>query len=84
MSQKIILGGTHYPYLTNTLSKYAPKEIFIDPAEIFVDYINSHLEKNSSNTIGCEEFYVSSSPENFVKNAKIFYEINTNVKLALD
>lgn len=82
--QKIILGCTHYPYLINTLSKYAPKEIFIDPAEIFADYIKSHLEKNSSNVIGCEEFYVSSSPENFVKNAKLFYEINTDVKLALD
>ena len=81
--EKIILGCTHYPYLINSLEKYATKDIFIDPAEIFVNYIKSSIEENSSNTVGTEEFYVSATPENFVKNAKLFYEINKEVKLHL-
>lgn len=82
--QKIILGCTHYPYLIDSLSKYASKELFIDPAEIFVDYINSNLEKNSSMSIGSEEFYVSALPESFIKNAKLFYDINKEVKIELN
>lgn len=79
---KIILGCTHYPYLMNEFVKYAPKDLFIDPAEIFVDFIKRDLEGkcllNDSQTIGKEEFYVSSKPEDFVENAKIFYDIKTD------
>lgn len=76
---KIILGCTHYPYLMNEFVKYAPKQIFIDPAEVFVKYIKHDLETknlvNNSDTLGYDDFYVSSKPEEFVKNAKIFYEV---------
>ena len=78
---KIILGCTHYPYLMDEFVKYAPKELFIDPAEIFVDFIKRDLTEklllNNNSFIGKEEFYVTSSPEDFVKNAKIFYNIKT-------
>ena len=84
---KIILGCTHYPYLMDEFIKYAPKEIFIDPAEIFVKYVKHDLNTkkllNSSITPGSEEFYVSSNPDMFVKNAKIFYEI-TSTPLLLE
>ena len=77
--EKIILGCTHYPYLMNEFVKFAPKELFIDPAQIFVDFIKQDLGGkcilNNSQILGREEFYVSSNPEEFVKNAKIFYEI---------
>ncbi len=77
---KIILGCTHYPYLMNEFIKYAPKELFIDPAEIFVKYVKHDLNTknllNNSDQIGSEEFYVSSNPKEFVENAKIFYQIN--------
>ena len=76
---KIILGCTHYPYLLDELTKYASKELFIDPAKIFVDFIKSDLEKrkllNLSKTNGKEEFFVSSNPDEFIQNGKIFYEI---------
>ena len=76
---KIILGCTHYPYLMNEFVKYAPKELFIDPAEIFVKYIKHDLYTlnllNNSETDGREDFYVSSNPKEFVENAKIFYNI---------
>lgn len=72
---KIILGCTHYPYLLETLSKYATKDLFIDPAEIFTEYIIEKITKSNSIAKGTEEFYVSATPELFIKNAKLFYEI---------
>ena len=72
---KIILGCTHYPYLLETLSKYATKDLFIDPAEIFTEYIIEKITKSNSTAKGTEEFYVSATPELFIKNAKLFYEI---------
>ena len=77
--EKIILGCTHYPYLLETLSKFARKDIFIDPAKIFVEYIKNDLQRtgmlNYSEKIGREEFYVSANPDEFVRNAKMFYEV---------
>lgn len=75
---KIILGCTHYPYLLERLGKYLPKENFIDPAEIFVDYIKKDLAKKellNLNNRGSEEFYVSANPELFIENSKLFYKI---------
>lgn len=74
---KIILGCTHYPYLMETLKQFAPEDMFIDPAKIFVNYIYEDLKLHGllNSNGGNEEFFVSASPENFVKNAKIFYEV---------
>ena len=72
---KIILGCTHYPYLMDTLINFMPEAMFIDPAKIFVEYINENLTKNVNKKLGEEEFYVSANPELFVKNAKMFYEV---------
>lgn len=78
--EKIILGCTHYPYLIDILSKFAPKDMFIDPADFFVEYIKFDLEKsrllNTQKQIGSEEFYVSANPEEFKKASKMFYEVN--------
>lgn len=77
--EKIILGCTHYPYLIDVLSQYAPKEMFIDPAEFFVEYIKNDLKKsnllNPKTEQGSEEFYVSANPENFKQASKMFYEV---------
>ncbi len=76
---KIILGCTHYPYLMKVLSRFAPETMFIDPAEIFVEYIKNDLQRtgmlNNSEKIGRKEFYVSANPDEFVRNAKMFYEV---------
>ena len=78
---KIILGCTHYPYLLDEFEKYAPRDLFIDPAEIFVEYIRNDLEQkgllNPSFECGTEDFFVSANPKEFVQNAKIFYKIKT-------
>lgn len=72
---KIILGCTHYPYLMETLSKYAPQSMFIDPAEIFVEYIKNNLLLNESNIQGHEEFFVSADAKSFLKNSQLFYNV---------
>ena len=76
---KIILGCTHYPYLMNEFIKYAPKELFIDPSDVFVKYVKHDLNLkgllNTSKEEGTEEFFVSSTPKDFVKNAKLFYDV---------
>ena len=80
---KIVLGCTHYPFLLDVLSKFAPKDMFIDPASFFANYIKSDLEQkkllNSSG--GNEEFFVSSNAESFKLAAKMFYELKDKPKL---
>ncbi len=75
---KIILGCTHYPYLLDVLSKYADRNLFIDPAMIFADYIKNDLKKLNllSGGDGIEEFYVSANPREFYRNAQMFYHLN--------
>ena len=76
---KIVLACTHYPYLMEILKIFVPETTFIDPAVYFAkiikeDLINCGLlAKNNS---GDELFFVSSSPENFIKSSKIFYKLN--------
>lgn len=84
--EKIVLGCTHYPYLINILSKFEPKEMFIDPALHFAEYIKNDLQKNDLLQAGegFEEFYVSSSPENFKESAKMFYNLDNLPKLILN
>lgn len=77
---KIVLGCTHYPFLLDVLSEYAPREMFIDPADIFVNYIIDDLNRsgllNPQKTKGSEEFYVSANPDKFKIASKMFYEVD--------
>jgi len=81
---KIILGCTHYPYLINILSKFADRNIFIDPAKYFVHEIKSDLEKLNlicdNKDTGIDEFYVNASVDSFKTNSKMFYNTK-NVEL---
>lgn len=82
---KIILGCTHYPFLLDILCRYAPPDMFIDPADYFVNYIiedlkNSDLIDNSFSHKGSEEFYVSANPDKFKVASKMFYNVS-EVKL---
>lgn len=78
--EKIVLGCTHYPYLTDVLSKFSSKELFIDPAEYFVDYIIKDLKSNNllnnSDYSGSEKIYVSANPEQFKIAAEMFYHVD--------
>ena len=77
LPDKIVLGCTHYPYLLHRLEKYTDKEIFIDPAKIFAKYVVDDLNIVQSNKLGKEEFFVSANPTAFLKNAQMFYKIDT-------
>ena len=82
--QKIVLGCTHYPYLIDVLSKFIPKDMFIDPAIDFANFIKYDLEKNNllaNIDIPYEDFYVSSNPDLFKSSAKMFYDVKELPKL---
>ena len=80
----IVLGCTHYPYLLNILTKYAPEELFIDPAICFAQFIKNDLQKSDllcdNNANRTEEFYVSSSPEKFQTASELFYDLPQKAK----
>ena len=69
--ESLILGCTHYPYLLPELTKYAPADLFIDPSAYFAQFIKNDISPASGT--GSERFYVSASPENFIKAAKMFF-----------
>ena len=83
--EKIVLGCTHYPYLLDVLSEFAPKDTFINPSVEVADIIKNDLWAknllNNQDMEGSEEFYVSANPEKFQKSASIFYEIKSTPAL---
>lgn len=86
--QKIVLGCTHYPYLIDSLSEYACSEMFIDPAQCFIDEISKTFEKSSydfsknKSKSQISQFYVSADPEKFFEASKLFFKINSEIKIA--
>ena len=76
--EKIILGCTHYPYLTKVLGQFFNEENLIDPSKAFAQFIKNDLELcgllNNTNSHS-EKFYVSSNPENFKIASKLFCEL---------
>ena len=84
LPDKIILGCTHYPYLSGILKNYFCFENLINPAEYFARYIKKYLtayDLVNPKSNGSEKFYVSSNPEKFQNAAKLFYELNQLPKL---
>ena len=76
---KIILGCTHYPYLIKELSACAPEDIFINPAQIYVNEIKKDLKHNgwvnSKISKGYDKFFASQNPEKFITSGKMFYDV---------
>lgn len=80
---KIILGCTHYPFLLEVLTKFAPRELFIDPSVYFAEYIKQDLETQDllNENGGSERFLVSANPNEFKVAAKMFYELKNTPEL---
>ena len=82
--EKIILGCTHYPYLIEILSKYAPEDLFINPAQSVAEFVYQDLK---SNDLLCEgkncsvKFYVSSNPERFISSSKLFFNVDSAIEI---
>lgn len=85
--EKIILGCTHYPYLLNTLSKFEDKNLFINPAKYFAQYIKEDLTKLklTNNKKDYEpQFYVSANPQQFIKASKLFFDVKKAEEIRLN
>lgn len=83
---KIVLGCTHYPYLRNVLSKFADSEMFIDPAEYFVNHIYNDLTSKdllAEKKVFEPQFIVSSEPEKFKDAAQLFYKLDKKPELII-
>ncbi len=78
---KIVLGCTHYPYLIDTLAKFAPKDMFIDPSVYFAEFIKNDIAKSTGH--GFEEIYASANPVQFMRAGKMFYKMKEPPKLFL-
>ena len=78
LPDKVILGCTHYPFLLDTLAKCAPKDMFIDPAKYFAEFIKADLAVSgllNKGYKGSEKFFVSANAENFKKASSNFYQL---------
>ena len=76
--EKIVLGCTHYPFLTKILAESAPIEMLINPAKKFAELIKKDLMKfglTLQDSKVEQEFYVSKDPEKFVHAAQMFYPV---------
>ena len=77
-AKRIILGCTHYPYLLDILLKYAPREMFFNPAGSLAKSISAVI-KNTGDK-GDIDFYVTGDPFEFKESAKLFFDIKKEVK----
>ncbi|OIP30335.1 glutamate racemase [bacterium CG2_30_54_10] len=73
----LILACTHYPLLKDAIGKYLGKNVrLIDSAEEtareVAEVLQSRRLEGTPNRIGLEEFYVSDSPEAFMKIGEPF------------
>lgn len=84
--EKIVLGCTHYPFLADILSEFAPRDMFIDPAVDFAEFIkkdlsNANLLNDTEQTY--EEFFVSSNPKQFKIASEMFYKLEKEPNLLI-
>lgn len=82
---KIVLGCTHYPYLTDLINQITMKDdLLINPAEYLVNEAKNYLKSNnmlSVQTVGDTKYYVSSNPEKFNQTGKIFLKEDINAQI---
>ena len=84
--QKVILGCTHYPYLLDNLSKFASRDLFVNPSKLFADFIINDLSEMNllaTGNIGQIEYFASSDTDKFKENATLFMNIDKKPQLVL-
>lgn len=71
----LILGCTHYPLLSQTVGDMLPGVELISSSAAVADVVKAELEKsgeaNDSGEAGTSRYFVSKSPDEFYKNAKM-------------
>ena len=78
-ASRVVLGCTHYPYLVNIFKKYL-KTDYYNPA-INLAKIVKNSKKPNPNGKGSIDFYVTKDPFEFKQSAKLFMDINQDIKL---
>ena len=84
--EKIVLGCTHYPYLSDILKKFASENMFINPAKYFAQDIYQDLKQNDliSDKKSFEpKFFVTSNPEQFMLSSKLFYNVQKAEEISI-
>ena len=71
-AKRIILGCTHYPYLVNIFKSILNVEYF-DPAISLANIVQKKLKNIEGNNE--LKFYVSKNPQEFIKSAKMFFDV---------
>lgn len=76
-TEKIILGCTHYPYLSQVINELTGKsDLLINPADFIVSQTQETLAKTyllNDLEEGTRHYYVSSNPERFVEIGNKFF-----------
>ena len=76
-AKKVILGCTHYPYLTEIFKKYLPEVEYFNPAKCLSEIVKK--EGLTFDDRGDIVFYVSKDPEKFRLSAKTFFDIKNEI-----
>lgn len=74
-AEKIVLGCTHYPFLTDIITEITGnKDMIINPADFVVERVLEFLEENNCENVenSRTKYMVSSAPEQFSKVVKAF------------
>ena len=71
-AKRVILGCTHYPYLKNIFKNILDIEYF-DPAISLAKIVQSDIKDSAKGTE--IKFYVSKNPDEFIKSAKMFFNV---------
>lgn len=82
--EKIVLGCTHYPFLSEIITNFVGKDILINPAEHLSKEAFAKLKASdllNKEKTGTIEFYTSKDPEKFVEVGKNLYSEVSGAKL---
>lgn len=70
-AKRVILGCTHYPYLTSIFKEILDVEYF-DPALCLADIVKNSVENKGQGEI---KFFASKDPQEFILSAKTFFDV---------
>lgn len=77
--KKIVLGCTHYPYLTDIFKTIIQDTTYFNPARALALRVKDEVKNDNGN--GEIKFFVSKDPIGFKLSGKMFFEIKNNVEL---
>ncbi len=82
-AKKLVLGCTHYPYLINIFKSINSDIEYFNPAGCLAEVVKENIRVGSDfyENKGKIKFFVSKNPEDFRKNAELFFNIKDEITL---